>query len=144
MLLLMPHININVSIGKFHSKKPLHKSQMNYPLPDLGLGHRLGPITDHLWCNSTVTLVLSNHKASLLSFACLQTAKMEVASLYKRVQGKNQCFKDIALKEKQTEALEQLLLGKDMIVQLPTGYGKSLVYILFGLLTEEVCMCIMI
>ena len=69
---------------------------------------------------------------------------MEVASLYKRVQGKNQCFQDIALKEKQAEALEQLLLGKDMVVQLPTGYGKSLLYILFGLLTEEVCMCIMI
>ena len=42
MLLLMPHININVSIGKFHSKKPLHKSQMNYPLPDLGLGQLTG------------------------------------------------------------------------------------------------------
>lgn len=34
----------------------------------------------------------------------------------------------IDLKEKQLEAILEFLLGKDVFVSLPTGYGKSLIY----------------
>ncbi|XP_033761766.1 ATP-dependent DNA helicase Q-like 3 [Pecten maximus] len=35
---------------------------------------------------------------------------------------------DVILKEKQTESLRHLYIGKDVITVLPTGYGKSLIY----------------
>lgn len=32
------------------------------------------------------------------------------------------------LKDKQIEAMESILSGKDTFISLPTGYGKSIIY----------------
>lgn len=40
-------------------------------------------------------------------------------------------IKGFLLKPKQVKALDFLLIGKDVISVLPTGYGKSLIYISF-------------
>ena len=41
------------------------------------------------------------------------------------------------LKDKQIEAINKLLLGNDVIGLLPTGYGKSLCYLLPPLITKK-------
>ena len=41
------------------------------------------------------------------------------------------------LKEKQFDVINELLLGKDVIGLLPTGYGKSLCYLLPPLVTKK-------
>ena len=43
----------------------------------------------------------------------------------------------VELKEEQTEILSAVLEGKDVFAQLPTGYGKSLIYTLIPLLLDE-------
>ncbi len=40
---------------------------------------------------------------------------------------------EFKLKDKQFECIEQILCGKDTLAILPTGYGKSLIYILLPL-----------
>ena len=35
---------------------------------------------------------------------------------------------DVVLKEKQVEAIQSFVNGRDVFVALPTGYGKSLIY----------------
>lgn len=47
-----------------------------------------------------------------------------------------------SLKEKQFEVINNLLLGNDVIGLLPTGYGKSLCYLLPPLLTKKVIFII--
>ena len=41
------------------------------------------------------------------------------------------------LKEKQTEAVFSIVAGKDTLVTLPTGYGKSIIYGVLPLLFDE-------
>ncbi|XP_078311557.1 putative ATP-dependent DNA helicase RecS [Crassostrea virginica] len=43
----------------------------------------------------------------------------------------------VELKEEQTEILSAVIEGKDVFAQLPTGYGKSLIYTLIPLLLDE-------
>jgi len=38
------------------------------------------------------------------------------------------CLGGLVLKRKQKEAVSRLLEGKDVLVVLPTGFGKSLIY----------------
>ena len=40
---------------------------------------------------------------------------------------------EVVLKDKQVEAIETFVNGSDMFVALPTGYGKSLIYVFFCL-----------
>lgn len=65
---------------------------------------------------------------------------MAMLALYAAVQVRYRFFQDITLKTQQVDVLEKILDGKDCIVQLPTGYGKSLLYVLPPLLLDEVCM----
>jgi RecQ family ATP-dependent DNA helicase len=46
------------------------------------------------------------------------------------------------LKDKQIEVINELLLGNDVIGLLPTGYGKSMCYMLPALLTKRVILII--
>lgn len=46
------------------------------------------------------------------------------------------------LKDKQTEVINEILLGNDVIGLLPTGYGKSMCYILPALLTKKIIFII--
>jgi superfamily II DNA helicase RecQ len=46
------------------------------------------------------------------------------------------------LKEKQVEVINELLLGNDVIGLLPTGYGKSMCYLLPPLLTKKAIIII--
>jgi superfamily II DNA helicase RecQ len=46
------------------------------------------------------------------------------------------------LKDKQIEVIDELLSGNDVIGLLPTGYGKSMCYILPPLLTRKVMIII--
>ncbi len=41
------------------------------------------------------------------------------------------------LKEKQREAIEAFLQGRDTFVVLPTGYGKSLIYAILPLVFDR-------
>lgn len=45
---------------------------------------------------------------------------------------------DIKLKTEQIETISAVLEGKDVFAQLPTGYGKSLIYTLLPLLMDEI------
>jgi superfamily II DNA helicase RecQ len=47
-----------------------------------------------------------------------------------------------SLKEEQFEVINELLLGNDVIGLLPTGYGKSLCYILPPLVKRKVIFVI--
>ena len=47
-----------------------------------------------------------------------------------------------SLKEKQIQVINELLLGNDVIGLLPTGYGKSMCYILPALITKKVIFII--
>ena len=48
-----------------------------------------------------------------------------------------ECQREIVLKEEQEIAVEQLLLGNDVLAVLPTGYGKSMIYTLYLLARLE-------
>jgi len=41
------------------------------------------------------------------------------------------------LKEKQTEAIQAFISGKDTFVALPTGYGKSIIFGILPLLFDK-------
>ena len=41
--------------------------------------------------------------------------------------------RNIILKEQQEVAVEELLLGKDVLAVLPTGFGKSMIFTFFVL-----------
>ena len=43
-----------------------------------------------------------------------------------------------SLKTKQQEAIKAFMNGKDVFVSLPTGYGKSLIYLLLPLIFDRV------
>jgi len=45
--------------------------------------------------------------------------------------------KEIILKEEQEKAVVELLLGKDVLAILPTGFGKSLIYTSFALASTD-------
>ena len=47
-----------------------------------------------------------------------------------------------ALKDKQIEAINELLLGNDVIGLLPTGYGKSMCYLIPPLVTKKIIFII--
>ena len=59
-------------------------------------------------------------------------------AMYQRVQEKYPPLGNFAMRDKQMETLQHFMDDKDTVCQLPTGYGKSLIYILFALLSEEV------
>lgn len=42
------------------------------------------------------------------------------------------------LKPKQREAIETLVAGRDLIVTLPTGYGKSIIYAILPTLNDKI------
>lgn len=42
------------------------------------------------------------------------------------------------LKEKQIEAIDSFVKGKDVFVSLPTGYGKSIIYVSLRLVFDIV------
>lgn len=44
----------------------------------------------------------------------------------------------IELKSEQMEIISAIMDGKDVFAQLPTGYGKSLIYTLLPLLMDEI------
>ena len=46
------------------------------------------------------------------------------------------------LKDKQIKVINELLLGNDVIGLLPTGYGKSMCYILPPLVTKKIIFII--
>ena len=46
-------------------------------------------------------------------------------------------FNNIELKDKQIEVINELLSGNDVIGLLPTGYGKSMCYIIPPLITKK-------
>ena len=46
-------------------------------------------------------------------------------------------FNNIELKDKQIDVINELLLGNDVIGLLPTGYGKSMCYIIPPLITKK-------
>ena len=48
---------------------------------------------------------------------------------------------NIHLKHEQTECLLHLNEGSNVFAQLPTRFGKSMVYTLFPLFKERVCLC---
>ena len=58
--------------------------------------------------------------------------------LFEAVQKKNAVFRTMTMKAEQRIVIAEILDGKDCIVQLPTGYGKSLLYALPPLLLDEV------
>ena len=43
-----------------------------------------------------------------------------------------------SLKTKQQEAIKAFMNGKDVFVSFPTGYGKSLIYLLLPLIFDRV------
>ena len=45
--------------------------------------------------------------------------------------------RNIILKEHQEVAVEELLLGKDVLAVLPTGFGKSMIFTIFVLARQE-------
>lgn len=45
--------------------------------------------------------------------------------------------REIILKEQQELAVEELLLGKDVLAVLPTGFGKSMIFTIFVLARQE-------
>lgn len=47
-----------------------------------------------------------------------------------------------SLKEKQIEIIKSVIEGKDVVGLLPTGYGKSMTYIIPPLITKKVCIII--
>jgi ATP-dependent DNA helicase RecQ len=47
-----------------------------------------------------------------------------------------------SLKEKQMEIIQSVIEGKDVIGLLPTGYGKSMTYLIPPLITRKVCIII--
>lgn len=49
---------------------------------------------------------------------------------------------DIKLKEEQQSVLFSILEKKDVFALLPTGFGKSMTYILMPLLADEVSVCL--
>ena len=62
---------------------------------------------------------------------------------------------DVLLKSEQRQALAMILEGKNSVVVLPTGYGKSMIYMLLpladwyirraaGLVTEELYTCVVL
>ena len=51
-----------------------------------------------------------------------------------KLRGKTECFTNVtSLKPEQTQAVEPLLAGKDVLPILPTGFGKSLIYQVFSM-----------
>ena len=58
--------------------------------------------------------------------------------LYERLKRKYRFLDGIKLKTKQKAALNHILNGKDVFAVLPTGYGKSLLFVLPPLLLNEV------
>lgn len=44
----------------------------------------------------------------------------------------------IELKSEQMEIISAIMDGKDVFAQLPSGYGKSLIYTLLPLLMDEI------
>ena len=49
--------------------------------------------------------------------------------------------KEIILKEEQEKAAVELLSGKDVLAILPTGFGKSLIYTIFGFGEHRFAVC---
>jgi len=47
-----------------------------------------------------------------------------------------------SLKEKQMEIIQAVIEGKDVVGLLPTGYGKSMTYLIPPLITKKVCIII--
>ena len=54
----------------------------------------------------------------------------------------NKYWKIANLKDKQIEAINELLLGNDVIGLLPTGYGKSMCYLIPPLVTKKIIFII--
>ena len=59
-------------------------------------------------------------------------------ALFANVKIKYLALEQYQLKDAQEEVLDALLDGKDAIVQLPTGYGKTLIYALYPLMLQVV------
>ena len=72
----------------------------------------------------------------LVEHAKMTVSQDKILHLYSKVQVKYQ-FPEV-LKEEQLETLQSLMNGEDTLAVLPTGYGKSLIYILLPLLYDEV------
>ncbi|KAJ7369741.1 hypothetical protein OS493_036772 [Desmophyllum pertusum] len=49
----------------------------------------------------------------------------------------NRETRKIILKEEQETAVKELLSGNDVMAILPTGFGKSIIYTIFGLAKQE-------
>jgi hypothetical protein len=63
---------------------------------------------------------------------------MDCLSLFSRV--KSSYSWDLDLKKDQEDILNLLIVKQNVMVVLPTGYGKSLLFILTPLLLDEVCL----
>ena len=69
---------------------------------------------------------------------CTQKLKMEGCSLDEAIAQSMQLMGISSLKTKQQEAIKAFMNGKDVFVTLPTGYGKSLIYLLLPLIFDRV------
>ena len=69
---------------------------------------------------------------------CTQKLKMEGCSLDEVIAQSMQLMGISSLKTKQQEAIKAFMNGKDVFVSLPTGYGKSLIYLLLPLIFDRV------
>ena len=54
------------------------------------------------------------------------------------VKARENFLQDLALKPEQVSIVENLMDGQNVIAQLPTGFGKTLIYELFPLVMKEV------
>ena len=57
---------------------------------------------------------------------------------FARVQARYRGLSDVELKEEQRVVVERILDGQNCVVQLPTGFGKSLLYTIPPLIMDEV------
>ena len=52
----------------------------------------------------------------------------------------NECYGwNVQLKDKQKEVIKNVIEGRHTVAILPTGYGKSMTYMLPPLILDEVC-----